>query len=337
VGFSALARSPKDQSAILAVSLRTFIKQQEKCMRFVGKLGHPLWFFTTLVLGTAIGWRVHVWYSLNGQAETVPLQNYEGPVFLIIAVLMLFVAILNDRLFDTKALRTLEDIKNTSEKKVEQIQQVIADQLTPSLLELSEPDQVLHYAADLINVARKEVTPTEKFLLYIGSGDLLKEPPEIHDLDRNSPAMEYQSAVSAARNDHMQVDRYICLIEPWDFQRRQQPTREGYRAWVLKQIENLERNPNYTFWHTMRAPQWGSSRSSIFTSRAMLDVVGNGNSGVLVRGEKISGAIKKGSKALFENTFVPPVQYTSTQLRGYLESLMLVANQDDTPPAENNE
>lgn len=280
-----------------------------------------MWFFAIFVLGAAVGWQARLWALVRIGADPNHLSTYEEPVFLIIAVLVLLVSVLNDRLFDTTALRTLEDIKTVSATSGSQIRAIISDQLSPSILELEKTDDVLHHAADLINNAFKETTQSAKFLIYIGSGDLQKDPPEARDLEEDSPAMEYQSAVSQARNGHLNIERFISLMEPADFQHRQPPTKEAYCAWIQKQIDNLERNPNYTFWHTTRAPQWGSSRSSIFSAKALIDVVGNGNSGVLIRGEKISRALLDGSRRLFDSTHVRPKEFKSGQLKSYLDLL----------------
>ena len=92
----------------------------------------------------------------------------------------------------------------------------------------------------------------------------------------------------------------FLFLDKGEYRKRVVETRIAYKKWLAKQISLLERNPNYAFFDCLRAPKWGSSRSSVFTERAVIDVIGNGKSGVLIRGEQVAGILR--------NRFTGPVR-----------------------------
>ncbi|HJP91774.1 MAG TPA: hypothetical protein VJ875_07445 [Pyrinomonadaceae bacterium] len=278
-------------------------------MKVLKILYHPLFFILTLFLGIAIGYRTYEWRHF-GQSE---------PIMLITAIVIMVISMFKDRLFDTATLKNLEEMKRSSNESWETLTGWIKTHLSPTILSLDDNDAVLKQAGDIINTTLKEPSQSNKFIVYVGSGDLLKDPPETDE--GNSPLTDYQSALARLKNDGIAISRYISLLDKSDYQRRIPQTRAAYKRWILKQIALLDGNPQYTFYDTPRAPKWGSSRSSIFSYRALLDVIGNGQSGVLVRGDRVAQELLKGSKDLFENAGIKPSVYQAARLKAYLDSL----------------
>lgn len=271
-------------------------------MHFLKKLYHPLYFILTLVLGVAIGNRIAQWRQL-AQSE---------PYYLLTAVVIMIIAGFKDRFFETEAVRTVSKIQLITSESFEDITTWIKKNLTPYITSLDR-DDVLEAAAKLVNSAMKEPVELQKQITFIGSGDLLKDPPD--DSQTDDALTRYQSAISQVTSNQIHVVRYICLLEEHDFLRRGEETRNDYLRWLEKQISNAERNPNYYVYHCPRAPIWGSSRSSIITERAFVDIVGNGHSGILIRGDQIAQELKKASIDLFNNAAVKPVLQTAVMLR----------------------
>src|SRR6266404_4556727 len=270
---------------------------------------YPLLFTLAIFLGLSIGYRTYEWRHF-GQSD---------PMMLITAVTILVLSMIQHRFFDTVTIKNLEEMKASSKESWNDLTGWIKTHLSPTIISLNDNDDVLNAASDMINAALQEPTQTNKFVDYVGSGDLLKDPPQSDDGD--SAATIYQSATARLRNDAVRTTRYISLLDTSDYQRRLPKTQVAYKAWIAKQINLLEGNPRYTFYDSPRAPKWGSSRSSIFTKRALLDVVGNGLTGVLVRGDQVAQELLKGSKDLFETAGIKPSVYDVTRLKAYLKSL----------------
>lgn len=293
-------------------------------MSVIKKLHHPIYFLFSLMLGIAIGYKTYEWWHL-GNSE---------PTILLTAIVIMIISMLRDRQFETTAVRTLEDIKTISDDKWTHLTTWITDHLSPAILSLDSREKVLRQATDLINTASREATESNRYIVYVGSGDLLKDPPN-EESEKDNPAMAYQSSIQSAKNDQITMVRYISLLDDEDFKRRIHQTQTDYLRWLDKQITNLEGNRNYTFWDCPRAPKWGSSRSSIFTERALLDVIGNGQTGVLIRGDQISNALLKGSTELFrKQPGVEPAQYNPDRLKAHRDKLeKIVSGLASGPPS----
>lgn len=59
----------------------------------------------------------------------------------------------------------------------------------------------------------------------------------------------------------------------------------------------------------------------VFTTRAILDVIGNGESGTLIRGDQIARTLRESSQRLFLTAANPPVLKNKQALTEYLENL----------------
>lgn len=272
-------------------------------MKFLKTFYHPILLAMSVFLGLAIGYRTYEWRHFGNAA----------PIMLITAVTIMLVSMFKDRLFDTVTIKNLDEMKHSSRESWEMLTTWITTNLSPTIMSLGSNKDVLRVASDMLNTTLKEPSDPNKFVVYIGSGDLLRDPPPSDE--ENSPATDYESALARIRNDGVPITRYISLLDKGDYQRRIPKTQAAYRSWLTKQIALLEGNPHYSFYDSPRAPKWGSSRSSMITQRALLDVVGNGLSGVLIRGDQVAEEILKGSKNLFETAGVKPSVYKSTRLK----------------------
>jgi hypothetical protein len=288
---------------------------------FIKKVYHPLYFALALFLGGLIGHKIKIWTDLGPQDPSHPWLLHTEPWMLITSITILLLVMLKDRYFEATAVRTLEDITAASKQSSDELIGWIKKQLTPTIISLDESGKVLAHASNIITAAIKEPSEGEKYVVFTGSAALYKDV-ESEESDGNTPLAQYRTAMAELGNDTVRVERYICLLEPPDYRKRGQKTREAYIKWLEKQISLVERNPRYLLYHCLRAPSWGGSRSSIFTARAFLDIVGNGQSGVLIRGDQVAQDLKNSSKDLFfERAIVKPVVYDKPALLKYIRSL----------------
>jgi hypothetical protein len=278
-------------------------------MKNLRRFYQPLLFVLAIFLGLSIGYRTYEWRHFG----------HSDLMMLITAVTILVLSMIQGHLFDTVTIKNLEEMKLASSESWTTLTNWIKTNLSPTIISLKDNNDVLNAASDMINTTLEEPTQENKFVVYVGSGDLLRDPPPSDEGD--SPSTTYQSAIARLKNDEVKTTRYISLLDVSDYRRRIRKTQSAYKAWISKQIGLLEGNPRYTFYDSPRAPKWGSSRSSIFTKRALLDVVGNGITGMLVRGDQVAQELLKGSRDLFETAGVKPSVYNSTRLKEHLQNL----------------
>jgi hypothetical protein len=278
----------------------------------IKKFGHPIHFALILFLGIIIGYGIPRWQVIERHSELY---------LLVLAITILMSSVLKDHLFGTTAVRSLEDMKRTSEASFEKLSQWLITNLSPTIISLETNERVLEQASNIINTAVIDVKDsTNRYIMFVGSGDLYKEPPPESEGER-TPLTDYSTAMAQMTSNYVRVIRYISLLQTGDYARRSPQTKADYKKWLRKQISLLERNPNYYLFDCPRAPMWGSSRSSIISDNAVLDVVGSGQSGVLIRGHQVARVLKESSEDLFRKAAVKPIQYTSTTLSGYLKDL----------------
>lgn len=273
------------------------------------RIYHPAYFILAVGLGVFIGKRWADW-PLIPSGETYILAT---------TLTVMAMSMMKDRFFQTMAVRTLEDIRDDSKTHATELREWIIARLNPAILSLEGRDDVLGQAASIIQDASDEGTQGYRYVVYFGSAELNKEPAATED--RNSPLNDYLSAIAQLGNKGVRVTRYISLLEPSD-QRLRWPNRQDeYKSWINKQIVLLEQNSGYELFDCPRAPSWGSTRSSIITARALLDVVGNGQSGVLIRGDEVAQDMLKSSREILKTAHVPALLRNAQSLRIYLQRL----------------
>jgi hypothetical protein len=282
---------------------------------------HPIYFLLALALGILIGHKINLWTSFGAQDPQRPYVLHSEPWMLITSVGLLVLVIVKDRYFETLAIRALENITKVSEDHQRTLTKWIQDHLSPTIISLSNRNDVLAKASSIIDTAISEKHEPERYVVFTGSAALYKDIDE-QETDTDTPLSKYRSAMARLTNSSVVATRYISLLDRTDFKRRGENTRADYIKWIEKQITLVERNPNYSLYHCPRAPNWGSSRSSIFTAKALLDIVGNGEGGILIRGEQVAQNLAESTKQLFEiNAAVKPLIYDKPALLSYLKKL----------------
>jgi len=274
----------------------------------------PIYFLFVLLLGIAIGNRIASW-------RAQPFDHSEI-YMLAMVVLILTILMFRERFFEKISIKNLDEMKTNSQKTWDEIRTWISANLSHVLVALPNNEEVLRQASEIIRKEISKTNPADRRIVYVGSGDLYKDPPPLPEgEDPNTPLSNYISTMQAVKNNQVNVARYISLLDEIEYAKRVEPTRQAYKKWIAKQIFLLEQNVKYEFYDCMRAPKWGSSRSSVFTEHAVLDVIGPGTSGFVVRGEQVARTVRQASETLFLTAANLPVKKEIQHLTEYLEKL----------------
>jgi len=191
--------------------------------------------------------------------------------------------------------------KIAAEAKAE-INSVLEKNLRPRVITLDSHEKVLRAASEIIGDAIKE--PEEhRFVIFIGAASLCTGEDKENDAvseNQVSPAAEYISKLTLLDVKRIQVTRYISLFTREELANRKQPTKGYYLKWIDKQVGRLNGNPNYVIVDCPRAQPWAGSRSSIITYRAFIDIVGQGDSGFIIKDEEVARTIRERTEKLLE-------------------------------------
>ncbi|MCU1268546.1 MAG: hypothetical protein JWM21_4864 [Acidobacteria bacterium] len=232
--------------------------------------------------------------SLNGNPLWIPF---------IVAVAILLVALAKDVFFERNVSITLRQITSTIEKGAEDLEGFLEENLEPRISSLESREQVRRAASKMFEDVIKD-DKESRIVIFMGAASLgtpKDEEPKDLDEDKMSSIDEYNSKLTQMQNEGVTIKRYIALIKETDSppERRKQTEKE-YVNWLTKQIEILSKNPKYTLIDCPRGQPWGGSRSSIITRKAFLDMVGDGDSGFLIKGERIAEVLQRSSSKLLD-------------------------------------
>src|SRR5687768_5941766 len=95
---------------------------------------HPLYFIAILLLGIGTGYSVHRWRVLGDQGQALMAGT---------AITILIISMFRDRFFETRAIRTLDEIKTYSEHEIQELRQWIISNLEPTIISLNSNESVL--------------------------------------------------------------------------------------------------------------------------------------------------------------------------------------------------
>jgi len=167
--------------------------------------------------------------------------------------------------------------------------------LRPRVMTLDTHDKVLDAASRMIGDVLKE-SEEDRFVIFMGAASLGTEDDANKELgtdDVLSPAAEFRNKLTTLDVKKIPITRYISLFTNEDLLQRKHTTRKSYLRWIEKQIGRLKGNVNYVVIDCARAQPWGGSRSSIITHGAFLDIVGEGDSGILIKDDEIARTIRE--------------------------------------------
>jgi len=219
-------------------------------------------------------------------------------VFWIPILVLLFILIADALKNQTSERRVSSKLNEMTAVAVDtrtEITRVLEKNLKPRVITLDNHDKVLGAASQMMSDVLKEAEE-DRFVIFIGAASLGTEDHANEDLgsdDALSPAAEFRNKQTTLDVKKIPITRYVSLFAKEDLLQRKITTKKSYLRWIEKQIGRLKGNANYVVIDCARAQPWGGSRSSIITHRAFLDIVGEGDSGILIKDDEIARTIRE--------------------------------------------
>jgi len=233
----------------------------------------------------------------------IPIEGLKSnrawiPFFISLAILL--VALFKDIFVERNVDSALKEITLQSERTKADIHDILERNLRPRITQLDSREKVLEAASNVLGEALNE-SGDDRFVVFVGAASLsTQKVTKGEDEYKSSPVEDYKNRLMNLDLAKVNVKRYIDLMTTRkEFGGRRRETLSEYLEWLEKQIDRLNSNPNYYLIDCKRAQPWGGSRSSIITHEAFLDIVGEGESGFLVKGEDIAKIILSSSERLF--------------------------------------
>jgi len=214
---------------------------------------------------------------------------------LAVALAILVASLVKDFMLEKSLDMSLVEIKAINNTTRDEILQVIEKELRPRIIPLENREKVLRAATQALEEVLTDKTEDQN-VIFIGAASLVTLPDVTGiDADGASPVHRYKQALLDLSVQNVRVTRYITLFREDEFSYKSDETKAKYPQWLAQQIDRLRGNSNYTLIDSPRAVPWGGSRSTIITKTAFLDIVGQGDSGFLIRDEELA-------RILFENS-----------------------------------
>lgn len=213
------------------------------------------------------------------------------------------------------------------------LRSVFRADLLPRLEVVKGLDAVCRSAAELIEEAHAEKREENRFITFYGSASLSTVDPErrrfgrrrereSEDEETQTPEQIYSGALEAAASDQVRIRRYIRLFTVKEFESRGRAVRKEYFEWIGNQAYQLGRNPNLRLTNSIRAPVWGGNISRIMSHRRVLEVVGDGDAGLLLVSVDLAETFRRQSRLSVlggEGAVILPVHYGQTKPARTLE------------------
>jgi hypothetical protein len=215
------------------------------------------------------------------------------------AIGILIGSAIKDAFLDKNIDMALSEIKSVAERSRDDVRSVLEKNLRPRIISLNSREEVLQAANEMLLETIQE-SKEHRFVYFIGAASLsTPRASGSSSDDRISLVEQYNNRLRNLEGGKVPVTRYIAMIKPADFPSRREETQKEYVTWLGKQLTLLKGNPKYELIDCPRAQPWGGSRSSIITYKAFLDIVGEGDSGFVVKDEEVARALRKSSERLF--------------------------------------
>jgi hypothetical protein len=166
----------------------------------------------------------------------------------------------------------------------------------PLIRNLSTVDEVSLAARELITESKSKSVFMSGKIVFLGaaanqSDKSRRDSLAISEDSERTPAQVYQGAVEEVMSNLSPVYRVISLLTLDEYRSRSLSKRRQYNSWLRNQISQLKRNKNYILFDNKRAPKWGASGASIFTSSGFLHFTSAGGDALFVKDERLSSQL----------------------------------------------
>ena len=223
--------------------------------------------------------------------------------------------------FKNSIVGSLNESKATIEKKNEDLLAVLSESLSPRVVNCSrEVDVTREATAMILGVIREkraldaatpkkarddEDDPLEEeesefeppFITFYGAANLGQSTMESLTEEEQQHYTAFNGALENAVDNGVRLRRHINFFSESELNQRTPEARRDYFDWLCSRFEYIHSNPKYEITHNPRVPQWGSSFSSLLTSRAVLEIKANGLTGIAIYHDRIAANIRESLKA----------------------------------------
>lgn len=230
-------------------------------------------------------------------------QNF---LFIVTIVIVLYAIIaLNIRVRTNK-----EKIEHEFKIEIEKSKEQIENSISPRVVFCSSIEQVRNEAANIISEAAdnfskateenakrraknkdKLIDISQYFVTIYGAASLFNESEAGSILSedvREDSINSYLKALDSAARSKLQRRRYVSLITDSELKDRSESVKKEYIDWLKEQKALIKKDPNYIVIVSPRAPQWGSSNTSIITKSGLIEIKGHGRSAFAIDDERIA-------------------------------------------------
>jgi hypothetical protein len=225
----------------------------------------------------------------------------------VVALVVLIHSFLQGQTFNAKFAtlhREIKEQQQTSAKEAQdELSNIVRENVDPHVQVLGSLKEIRFAAATMIDEEIKN-KDKESEVCYLGSASLAASDQDARrasqsDSEGLSDVARYQNSLDDLKDSTIKVTRFIRLLEDDRFKSRDATTRAEYMVWLQGQVTRLNGSRNYVLYDCRRAPEWGGPRSSILTSKGMLDIVGAGDAGLYLISNRIPKVFLLESKQYF--------------------------------------
>lgn len=224
----------------------------------------------------------------------------------ILAVLILYALVSTN----IKASRKKSSIEVNVASAIRDAKAQIERAINPRVIYCASIDQVRTEASQIISDAANEfvVASSENsrliaegseerqdisqyFVTIYGAASLFNESDAGKKLDseaRKDSIKRYNDALALAARHKLIFRRYVSLLSETDLAGRSKNIQDEYLHWLHQQRATLEADQNYTMIVSPRAPQWGSSNTTIIANSGLVEIKGHGNSAFAIYDRRIA-------------------------------------------------
>lgn len=251
-------------------------------------LGLPFLILATITIG------IFVFKSASAEKTTI--------WWFVVAIAVLLISFVQGLHLNAESKRLYDEIKSelriSATKTKSEIKEIVEENIDPHFTVLRSLPGIRSEAASLIAEEIKNYRDKKDSLgvVYFGSASLSPTTQEFRDASHSenqalSDIVRYQNALDDLKVSETKVTRFIRLLDENAFLSRDAKTRNRYLIWLENQVARLKTTSNYFLLDSRRAPEWGGPRSSILTTHRLLDIIGDGDAGLLLISSRIPSVI----------------------------------------------
>ncbi len=252
----------------------------------------------------------------------------EETLLLMVLILVFAVLVLN-------FLRTREvtdELQEKIDETIEQSKEEMFKAIQPSVMFCSSRGEVKRAAAELIEDAAENFRKykekernkdknadildkkeyEEYYIAIYGSASLSVKKSEENDAEHK----DYEAAAQKAKRELIPWRRYVSLLTNNDegqaFKSRTSEKRQEYINWLKHQSKLIAEDPQYTLIVTPRAPEWGTSSTTLLTNGALMEIKADGNAAIVIKGEGVSRNLRRALRDEIQGTKPENISYINT-------------------------